>query len=89
VRQRHPAATVSTPLVLVSRLVLRPSVLDLLISSERARGEVDLGIAVGELARIADVRIHRITGRWVAVGEPRRYFDDLGTYWSLQPDPTR
>jgi UTP--glucose-1-phosphate uridylyltransferase len=63
IRQRPDPATVSTPLVLVSRLVLRPSVLGLLVPSKRARGEFDLGIAVGELARIADVRVYQITGR--------------------------
>jgi hypothetical protein len=36
---------------------------------------VDLGVAVGELARIADVRVHRLIGHWVTVGEPRRFFD--------------
>ncbi|MDQ2707822.1 MAG: hypothetical protein M3Z25_09380 [Actinomycetota bacterium] len=43
-------------------MILRPSIFDVLVPSEHARGEVDLGVAVGELARIADVRFHRITG---------------------------
>lgn len=69
-------------------MILRPSIFDLLVPSERARGEVDLGIAVGELARTADVRVHRITARWVTVGEPRRYLDALRTYWQFQTEPT-
>lgn len=88
IRQRPDPATVGEPLALVSRLILRPSVFALLVPTERARGEVDLGVAVGELARIADVRVHRITGHWVTVGEPRRYFDALRTYWQLQTEPT-
>ena len=46
IRQRPDAATVTEPLAVVSRLVLWPSIL-LLVPTERARGEVDLGIAVG------------------------------------------
>ncbi|MGH3872273.1 MAG: sugar phosphate nucleotidyltransferase [Pseudonocardiaceae bacterium] len=88
IRQRPDPATVNTPLALVSRVILRSSIFDLLVPTQRARGEVDLGTAVGELARIAEVRVHQITGRWVTVGEPRRYFDALCTYWLLQPDPT-
>jgi UTP--glucose-1-phosphate uridylyltransferase len=53
-----------------------------LAPSTHACGEVDLGIAVGELARTADVRVHRITGRWITVGDPRRYRDALNTYWT-------
>jgi UTP--glucose-1-phosphate uridylyltransferase len=87
IRQRPDPATVTEPLAVVSRLILRPSIFDLLVPTERARGEVDLGVAVGELARIADVRVHRITGRWVTVGEPRRYLDALQTYWQLQTEP--
>lgn len=83
IRQRPDPATVAEPLAVVSRLILRPSIFDLLAPTERARGEVDLGVAVGKLARIADVRVHRITGRWVTVGEPRRYLDALQTYWQL------
>lgn len=88
IRQRPDPATVSEPLALVSRLILRPSIFDLLVPTEHARGEVDLGVAVGELARIADVRVHRITGHWVTVGEPHRYLDALRTYWRLQSDAT-
>lgn len=87
IRQRPDPATVAEPLAVVSRLILRPSIFDLLVPTERAHGEVDLGVAVGELARIADVRVHHITGRWVTVGEPRRYFDALQTYWHLQNEP--
>lgn len=87
IRQRPDPATVGEPLAVVSRLILRPSIFDLLVPTECARGEVDLGVAVGELARIADVRVHRITGRWVTVGEPRRYLDALQTYWQLQTEP--
>jgi UTP--glucose-1-phosphate uridylyltransferase len=87
IRQRPDPATVVEPLAVVSRLILRPSIFDLLVPTEHARGEVDLGVAVGEFARIADVRVHRITGRWVTVGEPRRYLDALQTYWQLQTEP--
>lgn len=88
IRQRPDPATVSEPLALVSRLILRPSIFNLLVPTEHARGEVDLGVAVGELARIADVRVHRITGHWVTVGEPHQYLDALRTYWRLQSDAT-
>jgi len=87
IRQRPDPATMVEPLAVVSRLIVRPSIFDLLVPTEHARGEVDLGVAVGELARIADVRVHRITGRWVTVGEPRRYLDALQTYWQLQTEP--
>ncbi|MGH3568508.1 MAG: sugar phosphate nucleotidyltransferase [Pseudonocardia sp.] len=87
IRQRPDPTTVAEPLAVVSRLILRPSIFDLLVPTEHARGEVDLGVAVGELARIADVRVHRITGRWVTVGDPRRYLDALQTYWQLQTEP--
>lgn len=88
IRQRPDPATVSEPLALVSRLILRQSIFDLLVPTEHARGEVDLGVAVGDLARIADVRVHRITGHWVTVGEPRRYLDALHTYWRLRSEAT-
>lgn len=88
IRQRPGPATIGEPLALVSQLILRRSIFDLLVPTEHARGEVDLGVTVGELARIADVRVHRITGRWVTVGEPRRYLDALRTYWLLQSEPT-
>ncbi|MGH3550521.1 MAG: sugar phosphate nucleotidyltransferase [Pseudonocardiaceae bacterium] len=87
IRQRPDPATVGEPLAVVSRLILRPSIFGLLVPTERARGEVDLGVAVGGLTRIADVRVHRITGRWVTVGEPRRYLDALRAYWQLQTEP--
>lgn len=80
IRQRPDPATVGEPLAVVSRLILRPSIFDLLVPTERARGEVDLGVAVGELARIAEVRVHRLSGRWVTVGDPHRYLDALRTY---------
>jgi UTP--glucose-1-phosphate uridylyltransferase len=50
IRQRPDLATVSEPLAIVSRLILRPSILALLVASDQARGEVDLGVAVGRLA---------------------------------------
>ncbi|CUU59181.1 UTP--glucose-1-phosphate uridylyltransferase [Parafrankia irregularis] len=87
IRQRPDPATVVEPLAVVSRLILRPSIFDLLVPTEHARGEVDLGVAVGEIARIADVRVHRISGRWVTVGEPHRYLEALQTYWQLQTKP--
>ena len=45
-------------------------------------------VGVGVMARIADVRVHRITGHWTTVGEPYRYLDALSTYWHLQSEPT-
>jgi UTP--glucose-1-phosphate uridylyltransferase len=87
IRQRPDPTTVAEPLAVVSRLILRPSIFDLLAPTEHARGEVDLGVAVGALARTANVRVHRITGRWVTVGEPRRYLEALQTYWKLQEEP--
>ncbi|GAA2693046.1 MULTISPECIES: sugar phosphate nucleotidyltransferase [Actinosynnema] len=80
IRQRPDPATVTEPLAVVSRLVLRPTILDRLAPSEHARGEVDLGVAVGALARDADVRVHRIEGSWVTVGDPRRYRDALNAH---------
>jgi UTP--glucose-1-phosphate uridylyltransferase len=85
IRQRPDPATVTEPLALVSRLILRPPVLGLLAPAAQAGGETDLGTAVGLLAQAADVRVHRITGTWVTVGDPRRYLDALRTYWALQP----
>lgn len=87
IRQRPDPATVAEPLAVVSRLIVRQSIFDLLVPTEHARGEVDLGVAVGQLARIADVRVHRITGRWVTVGDPRRYLEALQTYWQLETEP--
>lgn len=84
IRQRPDPATVTEPLAVVSRLMLRPSILDLLEPSEAAGGEVDLGIAVGRLARVADVRVHRLRADWITVGDPRRYFDALSRYWAAQ-----
>ena len=81
IRQRPDPATVGEPLAVVSRLILRPSIFELLGPTDLARGEVDLGVAVGRLAAIADVRVHRITAQWVTVGDPRSYHDALGTYW--------
>lgn len=86
IRQRPDQATVTEPLALVSRLILRPSIFELLVPAEHAGGETDLGAAIGQLAQTGDVRVHRITGRWVTVGEPRRYFDALRTYWLLHPE---
>lgn len=60
----------------------------LLTLRDRLASQETFGIALGDLARIAEVRVHQITGRWVTVGEPRRYFDALRTYWLLQPTPT-
>jgi len=87
IRQRPAPATVTEPLALVSRLVLRPSIFGVLTPAAEARGELDLGVAVGQLAQIADVRVHRITGTWVTVGDPRRYLNALRTYLDFQPDP--
>jgi UTP--glucose-1-phosphate uridylyltransferase len=85
IRQRPPAAEVGEPLAVVSRLVLRPSILDRLVPAEQARGEVDLGIAVGELAAVADTALHRIAGTWVTVGDPRSYHQANSIYWDHTP----
>ncbi len=77
IRQRPRPATVTEPLAVVSRLFCTPAVLPLLVPRTGTRGEVDLGLAVGELARRADVRVHRLHAEWVTVGEPRRYVHAL------------
>lgn len=87
IQQRPDPTTVREPLALVSRLVLRPLILDRLTPTDLARGEVDLGVAVGQLAATAHVAVHRIAGDWVTVGDPRRYFNALRTYWRHHPDP--
>lgn len=86
IRQQPDRDTVAEPLAVVSRLVLRPSILPLLVPTEHACGEVDLGIAVGELARTGMVRVHRIDCQWVTVGDPASYYQALRTYWSLHPE---
>ncbi|MEV0702676.1 sugar phosphate nucleotidyltransferase [Saccharopolyspora sp. NPDC050389] len=83
IRQRPDPRTVAEPLAVVSRLILRPSILDRLVPTELARGEVDLGIAAGQLATEANVGVHRIAGHWVTVGDPRHYLDAMQTYWHL------
>jgi UTP--glucose-1-phosphate uridylyltransferase len=86
-RQRPDPATVAEPLAVVSRLILRPVILDQLIPQAEARGEVDLGVAVGKHARLGDVRVHRLAADWVTVGEARRYYDALTRYWRDQTEP--
>jgi UTP--glucose-1-phosphate uridylyltransferase len=86
-RQRPAPATVTEPLAVVSRLVLRPSILPLLVPRAAARGETDLGTAVGEHARSGDVRVHRLAADWVTVGDPYRYYHALTRYWRDQPAP--
>ncbi|MFF4777599.1 sugar phosphate nucleotidyltransferase [Microtetraspora fusca] len=81
IRQRPDPATVGEPLAVVSRLVLRPDVLPQLVPREEARGEVDLGLAVGDQAHTGDVRVRRLSADWVTVGEPRRYADALFRHW--------
>lgn len=80
IRQRPDPATVAEPLAVVSRLVLRPAVLDRLVARPEAAGEVDLGVAVGEQARVDDVRVHRLDACWVTVGEPHHYADALARF---------
>jgi UTP--glucose-1-phosphate uridylyltransferase len=87
IRQRPEPDTVGEPLALVSRLILRPSIFDLLVPAAEARGELDLGVAVGRLAHIADVRVHCISGTWITVGDPRRYARALTAYWQHQMNP--
>lgn len=65
---------------MVSRLVLRPSILDRLVSTDLARGEVGLGVTLGHLAIKAHVAVHRISGEWVTVGDPDNYLNALLTY---------
>lgn len=83
IRQRPHPHTVEEPLAVVSRLVLRPSILDALLPSDAARGEVDLGIAVGRMAGEAPVRVHRVAGQWVTVGDPEHYLEALQRYQHL------
>jgi UTP--glucose-1-phosphate uridylyltransferase len=80
IRQRPDPATVAEPLAVVSRLILRPGILDRLVARPEASGEVDLGAAVGEQARAGDVRVQRLGAAWVTVGEPHRYADALARF---------
>jgi UTP--glucose-1-phosphate uridylyltransferase len=82
-RQRPDPTTVTDPLAVVSRLVLRPEILDTLAATPEAGGEVDLGAAVGRLATTEPVTVHRVHGQWVTVGDPQRYFAALTAYWHL------
>ncbi|WP_406690381.1 sugar phosphate nucleotidyltransferase [Saccharopolyspora sp. ID03-671] len=86
IRQRPAPAAVTEPLAVVSRLLLRPSILDRLRPSDLAGGEVDLGIATSQLATEEHVGVHRIAGHWVTVGDPHRYHHTLTTYWNLNPN---
>jgi UTP--glucose-1-phosphate uridylyltransferase len=83
IRQRPDPADVTEPLAVVSRLILRPSILARLAPTRLAGGEVDLGVAVGQLAVTARVAVHRIAGHWVTVGEPHQYHQALSAYWQL------
>lgn len=85
IRQRPEPRTVTEPLAVVSRLILKPLILGRLMPRPETRGEVDLGVAVGEQARDADIRVHRLAAEWVTVGEPRRYYDALTRYWDTSP----
>lgn len=88
IRQRPDPSTVDEPLAVVSRLALRPSILSRLYARPEAGGEVDLGLAVDELARVANVRVHRLAARWVTVGEPHRYLQALQR-WHDHTTPRR
>lgn len=77
IRQRPDPTTVTEPLAVVSRLMLRPSILDWIVPTSLARGEVDLGVAIGRMAGQAHVGVHRISGDWVTVGDPQNYLDAL------------
>ncbi|MCR6488351.1 sugar phosphate nucleotidyltransferase [Amycolatopsis sp. OK19-0408] len=83
IRQRPPADTVGEPLAVVSRLVLRPTILDRLVPTAHARGEIDLGIAVGQLAHTGEVGLHRLTATWVTVGDARSYHAANTAFWNL------
>lgn len=75
-RQRPDPREVGEPLAVVSRIILRPSIFDLLSDDENSdKGELDLGLAVGRLAHTHRVRVHRITGQWVTVGDPEHYLE--------------
>lgn len=87
-RQRPHPSTVGEPLAVVSRLALRPAILDRIQPSADANGEVDLGVAVARLATEGHVGIHRVDGTWVTVGDPRHYHEALNTYWQLQQQET-
>jgi hypothetical protein len=47
---------VGEPLALVSRLILRPSIFDLLVPTDRARGEVDLRALAVDFGRMVYTR---------------------------------
>jgi len=81
---RGPLDDYAEALAVVSRLILRPSILGLLIPRAEARGEVDLGITVGERACQADIQVHRVAAHWVTLGDPCRYYDALTRYWSTR-----
>ena len=85
IQQRPEPGTVTEPLAVVSRLMLRPSIMDLLAPTDLAHGEVDLGIATSHLATETPVDVHRIDGRWVTVGDPQRYAEAMNTYHQLHP----
>ena len=85
IRQRPDPSTVEVPRAVVSRLILRPSIFDRLVPAEAAHGEVDLGIATGDLATTSRVDVHEIAGRWVTVGDPHHYREALQAYWQLHP----
>lgn len=85
IRQRPDPDTVLEPLAVVSRLILRPSIAEWLVPTAHARGEVDLGSAVGRVAQHAQVLVHRIHGCWVTVGDPYHYAEALHTYNRLHP----
>ncbi|MBH1939215.1 NTP transferase domain-containing protein [Streptomyces sp. AV19] len=79
-RQRPHPDTVTEPLAVVSRLILRPTIFDH-IDTTGTTGETDLGTAVDHLAQEHDVAVHRLGGEWVTVGDPTRYAHALNRYW--------
>lgn len=88
VRQRPAPETATEPTAVVSRLILRPSILARLRPAGLAQGEVNLGVAAGQLATEARIAVHRITGQWVTLGERRHYLDALNTYWQHRSEMT-
>lgn len=82
-RQRPPLHEITEPLVVVSRLVLRPTIFSYL-HEDWGDAEVDLGLAVGKLALSSRVLVHRIHGQWVTVGDPIHYLQAQETWQNLQ-----
>jgi len=70
--QRPSSNESGRPLILLSRLVLRPSIFEHIVLDTR-NGELDLGLSVARLAQSARVLFHELSGSWYTVGDPTQY----------------